>query len=246
MFPRNAAPSPNTSSSGDDIMPDIPPFDDYVRSLGRLTAHIDPTAASPGAADIKEAAASLAALEEVTEETLTAWAADHPSWVNVLGLAVGLSQEKLRMTLKDHFDTQGWVTLARTRPADLIRMLETDFDLVRLVTMQRRRPYDFGHVLVPAPEHARPPPGQEHRAAKSKTRLRPSLAISVWTARRAPGSGAVIDAPHRATSLSRTVTTPRLWSPRKASTRPDRNSPTQSAKSRKWPTYACRASTSWP
>jgi hypothetical protein len=48
-------------------MPDIPPFDDYVLSLGRLTAHIDPTAASPGAADIKEAAASLAALEEVIE-----------------------------------------------------------------------------------------------------------------------------------------------------------------------------------
>jgi hypothetical protein len=36
---------------------DIPAFDDYVRSLGRLTAHIDPTAASPEAAEIKEAAA---------------------------------------------------------------------------------------------------------------------------------------------------------------------------------------------
>ena len=77
-------------------MPDIPAFDEYVRSLGRLTAHIDPTAASPAAADIKEAATSLAALSEITEGTLTAWAADHPSWVNVLGLAVGLSQEKLK------------------------------------------------------------------------------------------------------------------------------------------------------
>ncbi|MGH3192799.1 MAG: hypothetical protein ACRDPY_07660 [Streptosporangiaceae bacterium] len=129
-------------------MPDIPAFDDYVSSLGRLTGHIDPTAASPGAAEIKEAAASLAALAEVTEETLTAWAADHPSWVNVLGLAVGLSQEKLKNTLKHHFDTAGWVILARTRPADLIRMLETDFDLVRLVTVQRSRTYDFGDVLV--------------------------------------------------------------------------------------------------
>ena len=129
-------------------MPDIPTFDDYVRSLGRLTAHIDPTAASPEAAEIKEAAASLAALQEITEETLTAWAADHPSWVNVLGLAVGLSQEKLRNTLKHRFDTSGWITLARDRPADLVRMLEEDFDLIRLVTVQRGRPYDFGDVLV--------------------------------------------------------------------------------------------------
>lgn len=129
-------------------MPDIPSFDEYVRSLGRLTAHIDPTAASPDAADIKEAAASLAALGEITEETLTAWATDHPSWVGVLGLAVGLSQEKLKNTLKHHFDTTGWATLARTRPTDLIRMLETDFDLVRLVSIQRRRQYDFGDVLV--------------------------------------------------------------------------------------------------
>ena len=129
-------------------MPDIPTFDDYVRSLGRLTAHIDPTAASTEAAEIKEAAASLAALQEITEETLTAWAADHPSWVNVLGLAVGLSQEKLKNTLKHHFDTSGWISLARDRPADLVRMLEEDFDLIRLVTVQRGRPYDFGDVLV--------------------------------------------------------------------------------------------------
>lgn len=129
-------------------VPDIPTFDEYVSSLGRLTAHIDPTAASPNAAEIKQAAASLEDLDEITEATLTAWAAEHPSWVNVLGLTVGLSQEKLRNTLKHRFDTSGWVLLARERPGDLIGMLEADFDLVRLLTVQRKRPYDFGDVLV--------------------------------------------------------------------------------------------------
>jgi hypothetical protein len=129
-------------------VPDIPTFGDYVRSLGRLTAHIDPTAASPEAAEIKGAAASLAALQEITEGTLTAWAAEHPSWVNVLGLTVGLSQEKLKNTLKHHFDTSGWISLARDRPAELVRMLEEDFDLIRLVTVQRGRAYDFGDMLV--------------------------------------------------------------------------------------------------
>jgi len=129
-------------------VPDIPTFDEYVRSLGRLTAHIDPTSASPGAAEIKGAAESLVFLPEITEDTLTTWVADNPSWVNVLGLAVGLSQEKLKNTLKHHFDTSGWITLARERPADLIRMLDVEFDLVRLVTVQRHREYEFGDILV--------------------------------------------------------------------------------------------------
>lgn len=126
----------------------MPTFDEYMASLGRLTAHIDPTAASPDAAKIKEAAESLIALDDITTESLTAWARDHSRSANVLGLAVGLSQEKLRNTLKDHFDTSGWIILARERAAELVTMLDERFDLVRLVTIQRHRPYDFGDVLV--------------------------------------------------------------------------------------------------
>jgi hypothetical protein len=72
----------------------------------------------------------------------------HPAWVNVLGLAVGLSQEKLKNTLKHHFDTSGWVTLAKRHPGDLVAMLDRDFDLMRLLVVQRRRKHDFGDVLV--------------------------------------------------------------------------------------------------
>ena len=226
-------------------MPDIPAFDEYVRSLGRLTAHIDPTAASPAAADIKEAATSLAALSEITEGTLTAWAADHPSWVNVLGLAVGLSQEKLKNTLKHHFDTTGWVTLARTRPADLVRMLDADFDLVRLVTVQRERPYDFGDVLVAraGTRQTASRAGASGRKVEDEIEaIAHDLGLPCQTRTRFM---AVIDAPHPAIWLSQRASMPRSWSPRRASTRPDRNSPTQSGKSRKWPTYACPASSSW-
>jgi hypothetical protein len=129
-------------------MPDIPSFEAYVTSLGRLTAHVDPTAASSDAAHIKEAAGSLAALDEITTSSLASWAADHPAWVNVLGLAVGLSQEKLKNTLKHHFGTSGWVTLAREQPRELVNMLEHDFDLIHLIAIQRHRSYDFGDVLV--------------------------------------------------------------------------------------------------
>lgn len=37
-------------------------FEDYLATLGRLTAHIDPTASTPEAEEIKEAARDLAAL----------------------------------------------------------------------------------------------------------------------------------------------------------------------------------------
>jgi hypothetical protein len=129
-------------------VPDIPTFNEYRATLGRLTTIADPTAASPQAAEIKAAATSLTTLSEVSPAALTTWAADHPRWINVLGLAVGLSQEKLKNALKDHFNTSGWVALASEHPGDLVAMLEQEFDLVRLIQMQRNRAYDFGDVLV--------------------------------------------------------------------------------------------------
>jgi hypothetical protein len=66
----------------------------------------------------------------------------------VLGLAVGLSQERLRNALRHHFDTSGWVTLARERPDDLIAMLDAQYELVRLVAEQRDQIYNFGDILA--------------------------------------------------------------------------------------------------
>lgn len=129
-------------------MTSLPSFGDYVASLGRLTAHIDPTASTPEASAIREAADSLTALAAITAETLTLWVGDHPLAVPALGLSVGLSQERLKNTLKHAFGTSGWVTLARERAADLVSMLDRDYDLVRLVEMQRANAYTFGDLLV--------------------------------------------------------------------------------------------------
>lgn len=126
----------------------VRPFDDYVALLGRLTSHVDPTAASASATDIKEAADSLANLDEVDLESLTRWILDHPEWVPALGLTVGLGQEKLRNALKHRFGSAGWIGLGRTRPAELAAMLDEEFDLVRLLRLQRHREYDFGDILV--------------------------------------------------------------------------------------------------
>lgn len=124
------------------------PFKQYLATLGRLTAHIDPTVTTPEAQEIKDAANALAALPTVDVAHLAAWAKANPFRVPVLGLVVGLGQEKLKNALRDEFDSSGWVTLARERPDDLVRWLDTDFDLVRTLTVQQARQYDLGDVLV--------------------------------------------------------------------------------------------------
>lgn len=123
-------------------------FDDYVSSLGRLTAHVDPTASSASAVDIKTAAESLADLDEISLDSLAQWIRENPQWVPALGLSVGLGLEKLRNSLKHHFETAGWINLSRSRPRELATMLDEEFDLVRQVRIQRHREYDFGDILV--------------------------------------------------------------------------------------------------
>lgn len=129
-------------------MSPAPTFNDYLDSLGPLTKHADPSVATPEGIAIKAAADSLMALQEVTPEALITWATEHAESVNVLGLAVGLSQEKLKNVLKHTLGTSGWIKLARERPDELIRMLDREFDLVRLITAQRVGTYDFGDILV--------------------------------------------------------------------------------------------------
>lgn len=126
----------------------VVPFDEYLGTLGRLTGHIDPTAATPEADRIKDAARDLALMSTLDLPHLAAWAQANPHDVPVLGLTIGLGQEKLKNALKHRFDTSGWVTLARERPLELVTWLDTDFDLLRLLTVQLRRQYEFGDVLI--------------------------------------------------------------------------------------------------
>jgi hypothetical protein len=124
------------------------PFADYLGTLGRLGAHIDPLAPTAASDAIRAAAASLAALPTISRASLTTWAGTHPRDVPVLGLIVGLSQEKLKNALKDRFDTVGWVMLARNRAADLIDWLDDMYGLVAMTDEQLHLQYGFADVLV--------------------------------------------------------------------------------------------------
>ncbi|WEK14441.1 MAG: hypothetical protein P0Y48_04345 [Candidatus Microbacterium phytovorans] len=126
------------------------PFSAYLESLAQLTPHADPTAVTSETQTIAEAFASLSALPDdaLDVATLAQWVQQHPAWVPVLGLAVGLSQERLKNVLRDRFGSSGWTTLARTRSTSMVDWFQTEFDLLGVLTAQRHRTYDFGDILI--------------------------------------------------------------------------------------------------
>ncbi|MDQ0602285.1 hypothetical protein QF037_006630 [Streptomyces canus] len=129
-------------------MPDTSTFDDYLNSLTRLTEHVDPTLDTFDSALIKQAGNSLDSLPEISRESLALWVSTHSDWGHVLGLAVGLPQEKFKNNLKQLFGTSGWVTLARRSPDELVKKLDEEFGLVAAIEAQRGRSYSFGDLLA--------------------------------------------------------------------------------------------------
>lgn len=123
-------------------------FEEYVDTLGRLSGHVDPTASTPEAEIIREAARDLGELPSIDSPSLETWIKANADKVPVLGLVVGLGQEKLKNALKDRFNTSGWVTLARQKPHDLIQWLDTHFDILRTLKVQQQRQYEFADVLI--------------------------------------------------------------------------------------------------
>ena len=127
----------------------IPPFKEYVDSLETLSDYVDPTVATPVSLKIKESAASLGALDEITPESLGEWIRQDPGErVRVLYLAAGLSKERFSGILNHHLKTSGWIKLGRQHPEQIIEMMIREFDLIRLIMDQRDSDYDFGDVLI--------------------------------------------------------------------------------------------------
>jgi len=71
-------------------------------------------------------AAHVASLPKIDSDVLAALIQDQPDAVPILGLAVGLTRERLKNVLKHHLGSAGWVTLARQRPYDVVAMLDNE------------------------------------------------------------------------------------------------------------------------
>lgn len=121
----------------------------YLNRLQRITEYVDPLRVTEASLRILAAAESLSRLPSITRETLTAWIEEVPANGYVLGLAVGLSQEKQRNLLRAQFGTAAWPSAARQFGADaVISWLDDEYDAVRSVANQMTRQYSFGDILV--------------------------------------------------------------------------------------------------
>lgn len=126
----------------------IPTFEEYSASLSRITPHVDPTASTSEAVKIRNVAREPEALPNIDVSTLVSWVKDNPASVPVLGLTVGLSQEKLKNVLRQHLGSTSWVKLARENPSGVIEMLDLEFELTLSLDKQRNQSYNFGDILV--------------------------------------------------------------------------------------------------
>lgn len=124
------------------------PFADYLGTLGRLSAHIDPLAPTDETDAIRAASASLAALPTISRKSLARWVAARPHDVPVLALIVGLGQEKLKNALKHEFDTSGWVLLARNHATDVIDWMDGAYGIVAMAKAQLHQQYGVADVLI--------------------------------------------------------------------------------------------------
>jgi hypothetical protein len=123
-------------------------FEEYVATLGPVSRPTPSPEEIAAHVELKKAADALSALKALDRNVLAKQVREHPDWVPVLGLTVGLTRERLRNVLRHEFGTAGWIALARTRPEDLIDALDDNFGLVAELERQRGASYTFGDVLI--------------------------------------------------------------------------------------------------
>ncbi len=122
-----------------------PTFDQFEASLSRLggVSTADPI--------FRERFRTLVAdlrTAKLTAESLSRLIASRPDLVPILGLVVGLSQEALKNTLRYRLGSAGWTQLARTRPADVVALLNGEFNLLARLKTERSHHWDYADILL--------------------------------------------------------------------------------------------------
>lgn len=123
-------------------------FDEYLTSLSKLSADIDPVAETVEASDIKSVALDLEAWAPFTTDSLIWWVANNRDAAYVLGLVLGMSQERLRNEMRRLFGTTSVERVVRSDPDGFVSRFDHEFRVVELLNAQLTRTYTFGDVLA--------------------------------------------------------------------------------------------------
>lgn len=97
---------------------------------------------------IDKTVSSLSNLDDLSRENLASIIQENPDAVPILASCVGLGREKLRNQLRHRLGSSGWVTLARTKPIQIIEMLDKQFNLLDRLNEQLNKDWTFADVLM--------------------------------------------------------------------------------------------------
>ena len=122
-------------------------FEEFVGAIAPLEEAAPAREPDATFAVIRSGVDRLVALPEVTAESLTALITEHPEWIRVLALAVGLSQEQLKTLMRYGFKTTSFAKVARSEPRRLINAL-VDRGLLGTIEAERHREYSYADILV--------------------------------------------------------------------------------------------------
>jgi len=124
-----------------------PSFRDYLASLSEVSTRqlgIDPETE----ALCRRATEKVNELHAVDVPSVARLVRDDPHIIPVLAAAVGLSQERLRTWLKQHFGTAGWVTVGGDRADEIVAQLDEDLELIDRLQAQAERKWTWADVLA--------------------------------------------------------------------------------------------------
>lgn len=129
-------------------MTEILSFQEYLKDLDTIVDVADLVGDSPEAPQLRELAYDLLLLDPLSVNVLGSWISGNAVAVRVLGLTVGLSQERLKNICKHRFDTSSFARVAKEYSLELVEYLEDQYSLLMSLQMQRSREYTFGDILV--------------------------------------------------------------------------------------------------
>ena len=122
-----------------------PSFEQFEASLSRLGGVV------PVDEVVRErfrALASKVRNVDLTREALSGLIEVEPELVPILGLVVGLSQEALKNTLLYRLGSAGWIQLARRSSAEVVALLDDEFNLLARLDEERSHKWDYGDILL--------------------------------------------------------------------------------------------------
>jgi hypothetical protein len=120
-------------------------YEAYLAQIHALGGIREP---DPAVRAMVEAAVAALTAGPIERDRLASLIREHPEWVRILGLVVGLTQEGLRNTLTTGFGRSSWVPLARSKPNEVVAYLDDTLALLDRLRDEASRSWTFADVLV--------------------------------------------------------------------------------------------------